>query len=74
MRIVSGAQIEGDFEGMDFDRIFELTNGEKWQQAEGRYRYQYRYRPHARVVEERGEYYLHVDGFGEKIRVRKVSA
>ena len=72
MRIVTQSQIEGEFEGMDFDRVFKLANGQAWQQAVGQYRYTYHSQPSVRVLEEGGRHVLDVDGFGELIAVRRV--
>ena len=72
MREICTSQIDGDFEGMDFDQVFTLMNGQKWQQVENRYRYVFRYMPRAQVIEDRGSYFLRFDGFGEDIEVRRI--
>ena len=73
MRVVSRTQIDGDFEGMDFDHIFALVNGERWQQVENKYRYTYSYCPQVEALEDGGRYFLRVRGFSEDIRVERVS-
>lgn len=73
MRTVAKSQIDGEFEGMDFDRVFTLVSGQEWQQVRGKYRYYYRYMPHVEVLEDKGRYYLRVEGFAEDIEVRRVS-
>ncbi len=72
MRVITESKIDGDFEGMDFDRIFTLENGQQWEQVQSRYRYVYLYMPRATVLEDGGKYLLRVDGFFEDIEVRRV--
>ena len=70
--LITDSRIDGDFEGWDGDRVFELPNGQKWQQVRYRYRYRYRYSPRARVYNKGGRYYLEVEGMDEAIEVRRV--
>ncbi len=72
MRVVTTSQVDGDFEGMDLDRVFTLLNGQQWEQVRGRYRYVYMYMPQVEVLEEGGCFFLRVEGFGEDIEVRRV--
>lgn len=72
MRVIYDSRIEGEFEGWDGDRIYELTNGTRWQQVRYKYRYKYKYRPRAKIIEQNGGKYLEVEGMDESIRVRRV--
>ena len=72
MRVITTSRVDGDFEGMDFDRVFALQNGQQWEQVMGRYRYVYRYMPYVEVLEEGGRFFLRVEGFDENIEVRQV--
>jgi len=38
MELVTESRIEGECEGFDGDRVFELVNGQKWQQAIYKYK------------------------------------
>ena len=50
-----------------------LSGGQVWQQSEYRYEYHYAYRPDARVTQEEGRCFLHVDGMSAPIPVTRVS-
>ncbi len=41
MDLITESSIEGECEGFDGDRVFELVNGQQWQQAVYRYKYRY---------------------------------
>ena len=61
--------IASDFEGWTGDAVFEMCNGEVWQQVQYRYRYHYAVRPHALLYATSGGVRLQVDGMDESIRV-----
>ena len=71
MRVVATSQIDGEFEGMDFDRVFALVNGQRWEQVTQAYRYHYMYMPKVTVLGENGRCYLRVSGFDTLIEVRR---
>src|SRR5450830_554482 len=59
-------EIDGEFTGWDGDTIFELTNGQIWQQDSYAYTYHYAYRPKVPIYYVGGRYKLTgegVDGF-----------
>jgi len=69
------SQIYGNFDGWDGDTIFELVNGQVWQQAEYKYQYFYLYQPDIVIYEKYGSYYASVDTFGsgaEHVRVQRI--
>jgi len=66
------SQIDGEFEGWDGDSVFQLTNGQIWQQDEYDYTYHYSYRPQVTIFSVRSGCEMHVDGLGDTIRVRQL--
>lgn len=73
MELITTNRIEGECEGFDGDRIFELVNGQKWQQAVYKYKYRYKYRPVAKIWRDgKSGYYIDIEGMGEVIKVRRV--
>lgn len=69
MTNIISSRISGEFTGFDGDAIFELDNGQAWQQAEYKYLYKYAYRPRVQITREAGRYFLEVEGVPTKIRV-----
>jgi hypothetical protein len=67
-----GQQYRGECEGFNGDRVFELVNGQKWQQAVYRYKYRYRYRPSVRIWRDARGDYIEIEGMDELVRVRRV--
>jgi hypothetical protein len=72
MDIFAEGQLAGAFEGWSGDTVFELTNGQKWQQARYAYRYVYRYRPRVKILKDGARYYLAVDDIDDIIEVRRL--
>lgn len=72
MQLKYDSRIEGEFEGWNGDRVFELTNGSKWQQKRHKYKYRYKYRPKAKIWQDGSTHYLEVDCMNENIEVRRV--
>ena len=72
-QVVSTSQIDGDFEGMDFDRVFILFDGQEWEQVDVKYKYCYLYIPRVEVLLVSGRYYLRVEGFDEDIEVQRIA-
>lgn len=71
MEVIFDGRIEDEFEGWDGDKVYELTNGSKWELCSYKYKYIYKYRPKARILGDGGSYYLEVEGLDEKVRVRR---
>ncbi len=72
MDLITDSSIEGECEGFDGDRVFDLVNGQKWQQAVYRYKYRYRYRPSVRIWRDGSGDYIEIEGMDELVRVRRV--
>ena len=71
MRVVEEGQLKGTFRGFkNNDVIFEFFGGRKFKQDE--YKYNYSYKPKAKVINEMGQYYLEVEGMSEKVKVKQV--
>jgi len=66
------SRIDGEFNGTNDETLYELTNGQIWQQIGYRYRYKYRYRPTVNVVRHGAGWVMIVDGFPDTIRVRRI--
>ncbi len=56
------SQINGDFEGWEGETIYELTNGQIWQQSSYTYRYSYSFMPKVTIYENGGTYFMQVKG------------
>ncbi len=65
------SHIDGTFEGCTGETIFNLENGQIWQQARYSYRYHYAYRPEVTISPTPGGYYhkMTVAGVDEAIYV-----
>lgn len=61
------SRIEDEFEGYEYGNLYELTNGQVWQQISPTYRYSYKYRP--KVTIRNG--YMFVEGMSESIKVQR---
>lgn len=72
MSVVAKSRIRGTFEGWKGNGIYELENGQRWEQTRYRYRYRYKYRPKAEVIRRDSRHYLYVDCMDEAIEVRRV--
>jgi len=66
------SRIEGEFNGYDDGAIFELANGQVWQQKRYRYKYKYSYRPEVRIYRDGGKYMMEVAVMDEPIEVVRV--
>jgi hypothetical protein len=64
--------IKGDFEGWEGETIFQLDNGQIWQQAEYDYMYSYQYRPDVTIYQTRGGCQMKVEDEEETIIVKKI--
>jgi len=65
-------QINGKFTGWDGDTIFELTNGQIWQQDSYAYTYYYAYRPKVLIYYVGGRYKMTVEGVDGFIYVKRL--
>ncbi|MFC2032071.1 hypothetical protein ACFLUS_01680 [Chloroflexota bacterium] len=66
------SHINGTFEGWDGDTVFELRNGQIWQQASYSYTYHYAYSPEVFIYSTTGGYKMMVDSVSETIYVRRL--
>lgn len=71
MNVVAKSRIQGSFQGWKGHGVYELENGQRWQQTRYCYRYCYKYRPRAEVVRSNGRHYLHVECMDKPIEVRR---
>ena len=66
------SQIDDEFEGWEGDTIFQLRNGQIWQQASYAYTYHYAYAPKVLIYKSGGVYKMKVDGVRDEITVRRI--
>jgi hypothetical protein len=63
------SRIDGEFSGWEGETIFKLTNGQIWQQIDGRYKYKYKYGPKVILI-NRGRYAeMQVEGVDATVKV-----
>ena len=63
------SHIDGDFEGWDGDTVFELSNGQVWQQDSYDYEYHYAYHPEVTIFKKGLIYEMKVEGVDDMIEV-----
>jgi len=67
------SQIDGDFEGWEGETIYQLRNGQIWQQASYHYHYHYAYAPKVIIYKDSGTYKMQVIGDNDQpIAVRRI--
>ena len=69
-QIIYKGKIDGEFNGFDDNRLFEMANGTFWIQSDYHYWYHYAYRPDVLITEDGGRYSLSVAG--QSITVSKI--
>lgn len=72
MELYRESRLVGESEGFDGETIFELTNGEKWQQVEYYYKYNYQYMPKVRIYKDGSRYYLELGNIKKFVRVERI--
>ncbi|MCK5072956.1 MAG: hypothetical protein KAQ98_05980 [Bacteriovoracaceae bacterium] len=72
MKLKIESHINGRFKGCNGSTVFELTNGQKWQQAEFKYHYSDRYQPEVKIWEKNDGHYIGVDGENDLVKVRRM--
>jgi hypothetical protein len=53
-------------------RVFDLVNGQKWQQTVYRHKYRYRYRASGRIWRDASGDYFEIEGMDVLVPVRRV--
>ena len=70
MAVIEEGQLKGAFRGFrNTDTVFEFWGGRKWRQNEYKYHYHYAYMPYAKVIDDSGDYEIHVEGIDDFVRV-----
>jgi Thrombospondin type 3 repeat len=64
------SRIVSDFSGFDYENIYELQNGQLWQQTEGTYRYHYAFQPEVSFIRENGGWLMFVERMNDFAAVR----
>lgn len=65
------SKINGSFNGCSGDTVFNLVNGQIWQQKRYAYRYRYAYRPEVLIYNDGSGYFLKVEGDGRNYFYKK---
>ena len=63
------SKIDGEFNGWEGETIFQLRNGQIWQQIDGRYKYKYKYSPKVLLINRGRHYEMQVDGMDATVKV-----
>lgn len=66
------SRIKGTFNGWDGDTIFELQNGQIWQQDSYAYKYHYAYSPKVTIYRVNSRYKMKVEGVSDEIYVKRL--
>lgn len=72
MSILCKSRIRGAFRGWDGHSIYQLDNGQIWQQDRYMYTYHYAYRPEAQIVDNGSGYEMQVDGCSNNAHVKRI--
>ena len=68
------SEIDGEFNGWNGDSVFQLTNGQVWQQATYACEYHYAYRPNVLIAPSNdGGWVMQVEGMSSTLPVRRVA-
>lgn len=66
------SRIDGEFTGWTGETLFQLQNGQIWQQTSYAYHYHYAYSPQVLIYTSGGRYKMKVDGVASEIYVRRL--
>ena len=66
------AQIKGEFTGWEGETLFQLTNGQIWQQSIYAYTYHYAYQPKVIIYATKTGFAMKVDGVSSSINVKRI--
>jgi hypothetical protein len=66
------SRIDGEFTGWTGETIFQLQNGQIWQQASFAYMYRYAYSPKILIYRSSTGYKMKVDGVDQEIHVQRL--
>jgi hypothetical protein len=65
-------QINGEFKGWEGETIFQMKNGQIWQQSSYAYKYHYAYSPRVTIYKSGSKWEMKVEGVDGTIEVRKI--
>lgn len=69
---VMEARIQGEFSGWHGESVYQLTNGQIWQQASYQRVSGYRYHPAVLIYKTQSGYRMKVEGSGTDVAVRQL--
>jgi len=67
------SHISEDFEGWEGESIYQLDNGQIWQQTDYKYKYKYKYRPKVNLFRSGSSWNMLVENMDEPIKVRCIN-
>ncbi len=65
---VTESKIDGEFKGWEGETVYQLTNGQKWQQSSYKYEYKYAHMPTVLIYSAAGGYKMLVEGTTADVR------
>jgi hypothetical protein len=66
------SKIDGEFTGWEGETIFQLTNGQVWQQDFYAYKYHYAFMPDVLIYQDGSRYKMKVEGVDDAIYVKRL--
>jgi hypothetical protein len=66
------SKIDGDFDGFENGKIFQLMNGQIWKQVSYEYKYSYKFMPKVTIYKDGTKYKMVVDGVDKTITVERL--
>lgn len=66
------SKIDGDFDGFEEGKIFQLQNGQIWKQTSYEYKYAYKYSPKVTIYKDGAYWYMVVDGVDKQVKVERI--
>lgn len=66
------SQINGQFEGFKHGNVYELMNGQVWQQIDSSYSLNHLYVPRVAIFERDGYFYMKVYGMDGEVAVQQL--
>jgi hypothetical protein len=71
LEIVTRSKITNDFDGFEYGNVYELINGQKWEQSEVKIKISIKVMPDVIIFNSGGSYKMLVEGVDEPVGVRR---
>ncbi|HVZ16143.1 MAG TPA: hypothetical protein VG897_03425 [Terriglobales bacterium] len=66
------SSIDSDFDGLEMDRVFKLTNGQVWQQVDAYIFFHFAFMPKVLIYKSSTSWMMKVDGVERAVRVQRL--